>query len=261
MSDALTSKTVNDQNIVITAQQMVQGYVPFQRTTVAALLEIIERLGMELRLAESTRDFANDLLGRERQSSRTFLARIDELSGKLESAERRTVETEAGRTAEDVEMEIRRRAGNAHMGDSFVSGPLKGASVYNVLMFAARKIEEIRTTEKTNACPGCGKAYPAECDWCSDTIPRPQVKASECQFCDGLGHEAQKKCVHCDGSGLKASGDEAETPCAIRDDGLHCACWYGGNKCCGCGDGDRTLGGEWPTCAEIRAQNGNGDGK
>lgn len=44
-----------------------------------------------------------------------------------------------------------------------------------------------------------------------------------------------------------------ETPCAVRDDGLHCECWYGGNMCCGCGDGGRTLGGEWPSCAEVRA--------
>ena len=57
----------------------------------------------------------------------------------------------------------------------------------------------------------------------------------------------------------KTSGADDETPCAVRDDGLHCECWYGGNKCCGCGDGDRTLGGEWPTCAEVRAQNGNGE--
>lgn len=46
---------------------------------------------------------------------------------------------------------------------------------------------------------------------------------------------------------------DEETPCRKREDGLHCECWYGGNKCCGCGDGDRTLGGEWPTCTEVRA--------
>lgn len=52
-----------------------------------------------------------------------------------------------------------------------------------------------------------------------------------------------------------------ETPCAVRDDGLHCECWYGGNTCCGCGDGDRTLGGEWPTCAEVRAAQSEPDAR
>lgn len=34
--------------------------------------------------------------------------------------------------------------------------------------------------ERINAapqCPGCGKAYPEECDWCSETIPKPEATA------------------------------------------------------------------------------------
>lgn len=27
-----------------------------------------------------------------------------------------------------------------------------------------------------------------------------------------------------------------ETPCPKREDGIHCTCWYDGDKCCGCGD-------------------------
>lgn len=47
-----------------------------------------------------------------------------------------------------------------------------------------------------------------------------------------------------------------ETPCPKREDGLHCECWYGGNTCCGCGDGDRKIGeANLPTCAEVRAMN------
>lgn len=27
-----------------------------------------------------------------------------------------------------------------------------------------------------------------------------------------------------------------ETPCLKREDGIHCTCWYDGEKCCACGD-------------------------
>ena len=29
--------------------------------------------------------------------------------------------------------------------------------------------------------------------------------------------------------------DDWETRCPDRDDKLHCACWYDGDACCGCG--------------------------
>lgn len=32
-----------------------------------------------------------------------------------------------------------------------------------------------------NTCPGCGKKFPEECDWCSDVVPRPMI--------DQLGEE------------------------------------------------------------------------
>lgn len=24
-------------------------------------------------------------------------------------------------------------------------------------------------------CPGCGKTFPSECDWCSETVPKPAM--------------------------------------------------------------------------------------
>ena len=27
-----------------------------------------------------------------------------------------------------------------------------------------------------------------------------------------------------------------ETACPVREDKIHCTCWYDGWKCCGCGD-------------------------
>jgi hypothetical protein len=30
------------------------------------------------------------------------------------------------------------------------------------------------TTPKYEMCPGCGKPYPSECDWCSESVPRPR---------------------------------------------------------------------------------------
>lgn len=31
-------------------------------------------------------------------------------------------------------------------------------------------------------CPGCGKAYRTECDWCSDDIPKPDIKFNPYQL-------------------------------------------------------------------------------
>lgn len=76
---------------------------------------------------------------------------------------------------------------------------------------------------------------------------------SYCQISNG-NHRAG-----CPAEKASAPHPDDETPCAIREDGMHCECWYGGNTCCGCGDGDRTLGGAYPTCAEVRAQNGRAE--
>lgn len=29
---------------------------------------------------------------------------------------------------------------------------------------------------------------------------------------------------------------DEETPCPIREDEMHCNCWYDGKACCACGD-------------------------
>jgi hypothetical protein len=50
-----------------------------------------------------------------------------------------------------------------------------------------------------------------------------------------------------------------ETPCPVREDGLHCECWYDGNACCGCQHEAILNGQAWPTCAEIRAQKTKGE--
>jgi hypothetical protein len=80
-----------------------------------------------------------------------------------------------------------------------------------------------------------------------------QGEACATMYARGLADIMRRRLVDRRSSESQTSADN-ETPCAVRDDGSHCECWYGGNKCCGCEDGDRTLGGEWPTCAEIRAQ-------
>jgi hypothetical protein len=28
-------------------------------------------------------------------------------------------------------------------------------------------------------CPGCGKPYPSECDWCAEDVPRPASREGE----------------------------------------------------------------------------------
>jgi len=33
---------------------------------------------------------------------------------------------------------------------------------------------------------------------------------------------------------------DQETPCPVREDKIHCVCWWEGEACCGCGDGPST---------------------
>jgi hypothetical protein len=38
------------------------------------------------------------------------------------------------------------------------------------------------------------------------------------------------------------SADDWETPCPMREDGIHCNCWYDGSVCCSCGAPGTTEG-------------------
>ena len=35
---------------------------------------------------------------------------------------------------------------------------------------------------------------------------------------------------------LAMANQDWETPCPVRDDKIHCTCWYDGFVCCGCGN-------------------------
>jgi len=40
----VNEQTLDDQTVLVSAEQMVHGYIPFQRTTVAALIAMVRRL-------------------------------------------------------------------------------------------------------------------------------------------------------------------------------------------------------------------------
>lgn len=56
--------------------------------------------------------------------------------------------------------------------DSHGSNRWKGEGGDQTKSVTVGRVPIIRTV----TCPGCGKQYPTECDWCSDVLPRPLLE-------------------------------------------------------------------------------------